>query len=89
MISNVSQTHPCNFVIAILIGLEKNMSISLTVRSALLTPHQYFPPGYVALMLADISYSTILSVLVFFLGRVSDGSGEGLLKLLREFACET
>ena len=49
----------------------------------------YFPPVYVALMPADISSSTIVSVLVFFLGRVSDGSGEGLLKLLREFAFET
>ena len=65
------------------------MSISLTVRSAFLTLHQYFPQVYVAFMPADISYSTIVSVLVFFLGRVSDGSGEGLLKLLREFAFET
>ena len=40
-------------------------------------------------MPADISSSTIVSVLFFFLGRVSDGSGEGLLKLLREFAFET
>ena len=52
-------------------------------------PHQYFPPVYVALMPADISSSTIVSVLVFFLGRVSDGSGEDFLMLLREFAFET
>ena len=49
----------------------------------------YFPPVCVALMPADISSSTIVSMFVFCLGRVSDGSGEGLLKSLREFAFET
>ena len=48
----------------------------------------YFPPVCVALMPADISSSTIVSMFVFCLGRGSDGSGEGLLKLLREFAFE-
>ena len=49
----------------------------------------YFPPVCVALMPADISSSIIVSMFVFCLGRVSDGSGEGLLKSLREFAYET
>ena len=40
-------------------------------------------------MPADISSSTIVSMFVFCLGRVSGGSGDGLLNSLREFAFET
>ena len=43
----------------------------------------YFPSVYVALISADISSSTIVSVLFLFLGKVSDGSGESSLELLR------
>ena len=43
----------------------------------------YFPSVNVALIPADILSSTIVSVLFLFLGKVSDGSGESSLELLR------
>ena len=43
----------------------------------------YFPSVYLALIPADISSSTIVSTLFLFLGKVSDGSDESSLELLR------